>query len=201
MTPPKTHKAMHPRPSCIPVLKTLSITKNQQKKDNTSGDEITSDTEHTATTPPTRTHPIPPPRPSKATNVKQTSANQWNNQLKLIQTQHQLDNHHYYLHCQHKLDKQLFQDHQHSIAAENQPFQAHYCTTAKAITANSFQDHDHSLQDHHQSTTDFTSNHTLQDHSTINGYHYCHYHHTRFQHFQDHTNRHQDTSHFKYLTY
>ena len=27
--------------------------------------------------PPTRTHPIPPPRPSKATNIKQTSENQW----------------------------------------------------------------------------------------------------------------------------
>ena len=75
MTPPKTQKAMLPRPSHIPVPKTLNITKNQQNKDNTSGDEITKDTEHTATMPPTRTHPIPPPRPSKATNIKQTSAN------------------------------------------------------------------------------------------------------------------------------
>ena len=68
---------MLPRPSCIPVLKTLNITKNQQNKDNTSGDEITSDTEHTATMPPTRTCPIPSPRPSKATNVKDTSAYEW----------------------------------------------------------------------------------------------------------------------------
>ena len=36
---------------------------------------------------------------------------------------------------------------------------------------------------------------------TINRYHYCHYHHTRFQHFQDHSNRHQDTTYSKYITY
>ena len=35
MTPPKTHKTMLPRPSCIPVLQTLNITKDQQNKDNT----------------------------------------------------------------------------------------------------------------------------------------------------------------------
>ena len=75
-SPLQDHIAHLPRPSRIPVLKTLNITKNQQNKDNTSGDEITSDVEHTATTPPTRTCPIPPPRPSKATNVKDTSANQ-----------------------------------------------------------------------------------------------------------------------------
>ena len=37
------------------------------------------------------------------------------NQLKVIQTQHQLENHHYYLHCQHKADKHPFQDHHHSL--------------------------------------------------------------------------------------
>ena len=177
MTPPKTHKAMLPRPSCIPVPKTLSITKNQQNKDNTSGDEITSDTEHTGTMPPTRTCPIQRPRPSKATNIKQKVQTNANNQLKFIQTQHQLENHLYYLHHQHKADKQLYQDHQQSIAAENQPFQEYQCST----------------------TTDFTNNHTPQDHSTINGYHYCL--HTRFQHFQAHSNTHQDISHSKYITY
>ena len=55
----------------------LNITKIQQNKDNTSGDESTTDTEHTVTAPSTRTCPVPPPRPSKATNIKQTSANQW----------------------------------------------------------------------------------------------------------------------------
>ena len=75
-SPLQDHIAHLPRPSCIPALKTLIITKNQQNKDNTLGDEITSDREHTATMPPTRTCPIPPPRPSKATNVKPTSANQ-----------------------------------------------------------------------------------------------------------------------------
>ena len=118
-----------------------------------------------------------------------------NNQPKFIQTQHQLENHQYYLHHQHKADKKLFQDHQHSIAAENQPFQDHQCSTTTDFTNN------HSLQDHHKSTTEFNSNHTLQDHSTINGYHYCHYHHTRSQHFQDHSNTHQDISHCKYITY
>ena len=76
MTPPKTHKAMLPRPSHIPVPKTLNIAKNQQDKDNTARDEITSDMEHTATMPPTRTCPIPPSKPLKATNIKQRSANQ-----------------------------------------------------------------------------------------------------------------------------
>ena len=33
--------------------------------------------EHEITSTPPRTHPVAPPRPSKATNVKQTSANQW----------------------------------------------------------------------------------------------------------------------------
>ena len=55
MTPPTTHNATLPRPSCIPIPKTLNITKNQQDKDNTSGDESTTDMEHTATMPPTRT--------------------------------------------------------------------------------------------------------------------------------------------------
>ena len=123
------------------------------------------------------------------------------NQFKCIHTPNGQGKYPYYLHCQHKADKQLFPDHQHSIAAENQPFQEHYHTTAKAITDSSFQDHHHSLLDHHQSTTDSTSNHTLQDHSTINGYHYFHCCHTRFKHFQDHSNIHQDISHCKYLTY
>ena len=80
--------------------------------------------------------------------------------------------------------------------------------TTKTTIDNSFQDHHHPdtieiklLQDHHSSnTTDLTSN-TFQDHSTISRYHYCHYHHTRFQHFQDHTNMHQDTLTQQVLTY
>ena len=32
-------------------------------------------------------------------------------------------------------------------------------------------------------------------------YHYCHNLHTRFQHFQDHSFMHQDTTHRKYITY
>ena len=99
------------------------------------------------------------------------------NQFKYIHTPNRQGKYHYYLNGQHKVDKHVFQDHYH--------------TTAKAITDNSFQDHHHSFQDHHQSTTDFTSNR----------YHYCHYHHTRFKHFQDHPNRSQHISHHKYLTY
>ena len=40
MTPPKTHKAMLPRPSHIPVLKTWNITKNQQNKDITTTQKV-----------------------------------------------------------------------------------------------------------------------------------------------------------------
>ena len=119
------------------------------------------------------------------TSSKQVQINE-NNQLKLIHTQHQLGNHHYYPHHQHQRGN--------STTAEIQPLQdLHHSTTD--FTNN------HSLQDHHQSTTTFTSNHTLQDHSTINRYHYCHYHHTRFQHCQYHSHTHQDISHSKYIIY
>ena len=63
-----------PRPPCNPrptkQHQRPCFNKNQQHKDNnnTPEDEITSA--------PPKTCPVPPPRPSKATNIKQTSANQ-----------------------------------------------------------------------------------------------------------------------------
>ena len=135
------------------------------------------------------------------TSSKQIQINK-NNQLKLIHTQHQLGNHHYYSHHQHQRGNSTtwttinntLQDHQHSTTAEIQPSQdLHHSTTD--FTNNQ------SLQDHCQSTTTFNSNHKLQDHSTINRYHYCHCHHTKFKHFQDHSHKHQDISHSKYITY
>ena len=60
----------HAKPSCTPILQN-----NKSHLDDTSGYKSTG-TEHTTTTPSTRTYKIPPPRPSKATNVIETSANQ-----------------------------------------------------------------------------------------------------------------------------
>ena len=162
---PTTQKV---KPSCIPVF-------NHKQQD-----PITQETQPKALQ--------NNQQPSK-TMPKKTLGN---NQLKFIQTQHQLENHLYYLHHQHNTDKQLFQDHQHPIAADTHIFQDHQHPTMADIQP---------LQDLHWSTTTFISNHTIQDHSTINRYHYCHCHHTKLKHFQDHSYKHQDTTHSKYITY
>ena len=165
-----------------------------------------------------------PPQHQPLTFSKQVAAFQdqqrkllENNQLMTILSQHHLENHHFYLPCQHKhsfqdhqqlitADTHTLQDHQPSTAAETQPSQdLHHSTTD--LTNNTFQDHHH----HHLDTTHTqpfqgqrqwtitvtTCSHTFQDH-ILQIYHTCtkdpsqdhtnRYLYYHYQHSQDHTN-------------
>ena len=81
ITRPSTNS--HAQPSCIPIFQDKEHTKDSQlhasHKPTAHSDQTTQ-----ATTPrPSRTCPVPPPRPSKATNAKETRAKQYKQLTKI----------------------------------------------------------------------------------------------------------------------
>ena len=181
-SPFQDHSRHLPRPSCIPVpTKKIIKPHSTQSKENKNSTHIYKakpscipvykDTKHVPVI--RDNHPKQPKKPQTSNNSavpsNQTTAKQPAQESPQANTHSSRPGSHLY--CQyhlHPLDKQLFQDHHNTTAADTSII--------------------HTFQElrMYQSARD-------------NDHHYFHYHHIRYQHFQDHTHLHKNMSYCKYL--